>query len=206
MFQEYMEKLVESVTTKEFSEEVIKAKKEYFSKVGEIFEDDKYFENRMVSFTEWYCFDRISEQYQKSPLEHFIDTNMPIWSKQKLDIYTEFLKNIHSVFYVNKIKKDEVVIQDMSDSKKFTISMNQSNLIFHKKDIFEARLIPFKEEYYFSGSFCFHPNQIYRKIKKKLKEKSNNQTEKMKFLFLLSSMSLKLERSRNINYKDIYKI
>ncbi len=34
MFQEYMDKLVEAVTTKEFSEEVIKAKKEYFSKVG----------------------------------------------------------------------------------------------------------------------------------------------------------------------------
>ncbi|MEE9165568.1 MAG: hypothetical protein V3U15_04830, partial [Nitrospinota bacterium] len=76
MFQEYMDKLVEAVTTKEFSEEVIKAKKEYFSKVGEIFEDDKYFENKMVSFTEWYCFDRISEKYQKFPLEHFIDVNM----------------------------------------------------------------------------------------------------------------------------------
>ena len=84
--------------------------------------------------------------------------------------------------------------------------MNQSNLIFHESDVFEARLIPYKEEYFFSGSFCFHPNQLYRKIKKILKKISNNQTEKIEFLFLLSSMSLKLERSRNINYKDIYKI
>ncbi len=206
MFQEYMDKLVETVTTKDFSEEVINAKKEYFSKVGEIFEDDKYFENKMVSFTEWYCFDRISEKYQTPPLEHFIDVNMLSWNKEKLDIYTGFLRNIHSVFYINKIKKNEVVIQDMSDSKKYTIHMNQSNLLFHKGDVFEARLIPFKEEYFFSGSFCFHPNQLYRKIKKNLKKISNNRTEKMGFLFLLSSMSLKLERSRHINSKDIYKI
>lgn len=57
-----MDKLVESVTTKQFSEEVVKAKEEYSSKVGGIFEDDKSFENRMVSFMEWYCFDRKSEK------------------------------------------------------------------------------------------------------------------------------------------------
>ncbi len=201
-----MDTLVEAVTTKEFSEEVIKAKKEYFSKVGEIFEDDKYFENRMVSFTEWYCFDQISQKYQKPPLEHFIDVNMANWSKEKLDIYTGFFKNIHSVFYIKRFKKDMVVIKDMCNSKKFTISLNQSNLIFQKGEICEARLIPFKGEYFFSGSFCFHPSQLYRKIKKNLKKKSNNQTEKIEFLFLLSSMSLQLERSRNISYKDIYKI
>ena len=117
-----------------------------------------------------------------------------------------FLKNIHSVYYIKRFKKDKVVIKDMCDSKKITVSMNRSNLIFHKSDVFEARLIPYKEEYFFSGSFCFHPNQLYRKIKKILKKISNNQTEKIEFLFLLSSMSLKLERSRNINYKDIYKI
>ena len=204
MFHEYMDRLVEEVTTKEFSEEVIKAKNEYFSKIGVIFEDDKSFENRMISFIEWYCFDRISEKHQKSPLEHFIDTNTPTWSNEELDIYTGFLNNIHSIFYIKKLKKGETIIKDICNSNKFSISQNQPNLFFQKGDVFEARLIPFKEEYFFSGSFCFHPTQLYRKIKKELKKRSSNQAEKLEFLFILSSMSLKLERSRQINYKDIY--
>lgn len=204
MFQEYMDKLVESVTANEFSEEVIQAKKEYFSKSGDIFEDDKTFEERMIAFTEWYCFDRVSEKYQKSPLEHYIDSNTPTWSKEEIDIYTGFLKNIHSVFYLKKIKKGKVVIKDLHDSKKITVVQNESNLFFQKGDIFEARLIHFKGEYFFSGSFCFHPDKLYRKIKKTLKKTANNRAEKLKFLFLLSSMSLKLERSRQIHFKDIY--
>lgn len=204
MFHEYMDKLVETVTIKEFSKEVIQAKKEYFHRVGEIFGDDKFFENRMVSFTEWYCFDRVSEKYRKPPLEHFIDANRHTWSKGEINIYMEFFKNVHSVFYFKKMKNNRFVIKNLCDSKEFAVSQNQSNLFLKKGEIFEARLIPFKGEYFFSGSFCFHPDQLYGKIKKIFKKKSNNQKEKLEFIFLLSSMSLKLERSRQINIKDIY--
>ena len=113
-----------------------------------------------------------------------------------------FLKNIHSVYYIKRFKKDKVVIKDMCDSKKITVSMNQSNLIFHESDVFEARLIPYKEEYFSPVLFA----SIQTNYIEMLKKKSNNQTEKMESLFLLSSMSLKLKRSRNINYKDSYKI
>ena len=204
MLHEYMDKLVEDVTTKEFSEEIIKAKKEYFSTIGEIFEDDKSFENRMVSFIEWYCFDRISKKYGKPPLEHFIDVNSSAWDKKDNDVYTGFLLNIHSIFYLKKIKKGHVIVEDMCESKKFTVIQNQTNLFFQKGDIFEARLVPVRDEYHFSGSFCFHPNELYRKIKRELKKVSYNRTNKNEFLTRLSTMSLKLERSRRQNYKDFY--
>ena len=98
-----MDKLVESVTTKQFSEEVIKAKEEYSSRVEGIFEDDKSFENRMVSFMEWYCFDRKSEKYQKLPLRYFIDTNTSTWSKRVFKkysfglLYKEIQKKLRSL-------------------------------------------------------------------------------------------------------------
>ncbi len=199
-----MDKLVEDVTTKEFSEEIIKAKKEYFSTIGEIFEDDKSFENRMVSFIEWYCFDRISEKYGKPPLEHFIDVNSSAWDKKDNDVYTGFLLNIHSIFYLKKIKTGHVIVEDMCESKKFTVIQTQTNLFFQKGDIFEARLIPVRDEFHFSGSFCFHPNELYRKIKRELKKVSYNRSNKNEFLTRLSTMSLKLERSRRQDYKDFY--
>ncbi len=205
MFQEYMDKLVESVTTNEFSEEVINAKKEYFSKVGEIFEDDKYFENKMVSFTEWYCFDRILEKFQKTPLEYYIDKNKPIMKAEEMGIYNDFLKNVHSIFYIVKSKKSGIIVKDMCNSKKFSVSQNDSNLVFFKGDILEGRLIPFKERNYFSGPVCLHPVKLYRKIKRALKKKSGNQKEKLDFIALLSSMSLMLERSRMADYKNIYR-
>lgn len=204
MFNEYLERLGRAVTSGEFSEEVINARKEYFYKVGEVFEDDKSFENKMISFTEWYYFDRILKKYQKTPLEYFIDNNQTILQKEELDIYKEFLKNIHSVFYVKKLKIGEIIVKDLCDSKITSVSQNNSKQYFLKGDIFEGRLIPFKEKYYFSDSVCFHPIAVYRKIKGALKKINKNQEDKKEFIFLLSSMSLILERSRKVNIKDIY--
>jgi len=204
MFNEYLDRLGREITTGEFSEEVINARKEYFSKVGEVFEDDKSFENKMISFTEWYYFDRNLMKYQKTPLEYFIDKNKAIFCKEELDIYKEFLKNIHSVFYVKKIKLGEVIVKDLFESKKISVSQKNSKQYFLKGDIFEGRLIPFNEKYYFSGSVCFHPLTLYKKIKKAFKKIYKNQEEKTEFLFLLSSMNLILERSRKVNVKDIY--
>lgn len=204
MFHEYLDKFIKFATSDEFSEEIIIAKKECFSVVGAVFEDDKSFENKMNAFTEWYCFDRIMNKYQKTPLQYFILINTPTLSKEEIDIYKDFLKNVHSIFYVKKLKKNVVTIKDLCESEKFLISHENSNLIFQKGDIFEGRVIPFKKKYCLSGSFCFHPNQLYKQIKKELKKRSGQQKEKLDFLFLLSSMSLKLERSRQIDLKDIY--
>jgi len=204
MFNEYLERLGRAVTSGEFSEEVINARKEYFSKVGEVFEDDKSFENKMISFTEWYYFDRILKKYQKTPLEYFIDNNQTILQKEELEIYKEFLKNIHSVFYVKKLKIGEIIVKDLCGSKIISVSQNNSKQYFLKGDIFEGRLIPFKEKYYFSDSVCFHPISVYRKIKGALKKINKNQEDKKEFIFLLSSMNLILERSRKVNIKDIY--
>lgn len=206
MFQEHLDCLMDATTIKDFSEEVIKAKKEYFSKIGEVFEDDRSFESKMVSFTEWYCFDRVSEKNNKSPLEHFIDINSPMWSKEDIDIYTGFCNNIHSIFYFKKIKKEKFLIVNLLDSKKILVNQGNLKIYFEKDDVFEARLIPFKNEYYFTGSFCFHPKELYGKIRKELKKRAKNKSERLEFLFLLSAMSLKLERSRQISMKDIYKI
>jgi len=204
MFNEYLERLGRAVTSGEFSEEVINARKEYFSKVGEVFEDDKSFENKMISFTEWYYFDRILKKYQKTALEYFIDNNQTILQKEELEIYKEFLKNIHSVFYVKKLKIGEIIVKDLCGSKIISVSQNNSKQYFLKGDIFEGRLIPFKEKYYFSDSVCFHPISVYRKIKGALKKINKNQEDKKEFIFLLSSMNLILERSRKVNIKDIY--
>lgn len=204
MLNEHIERFTQAATSDEFAEEIILAKKEYFSKVGEVFEEDKSFENKMRAFTEWYCFDRIMNKYEKTPIQYFNLINTATLSSEEKDVYKDFLKNVHSIFYVAKLNKDSLVVQDMCGSEKSLISSENANLVFQKGDVFEGRIIPYKEKYYFSGVFCFHPGKLYRKIKKELKKKSGKQKEKMDFLFLLSSMSLKLERYRKIDIKDIY--
>lgn len=204
MFRKYLDKIIQAVTSEECSEELAAAKKEYFSSTGEVFDDDKSFESRMISFVEWYSFDRILKKYQKTPIEYFINANVQTLNDDEKAIYNGFLKNIHSVFYVKKIKKNNIIIKNLSDSKKFSIQENDSSMFFQKGDIFEARLMPFNGTYHFSGSFCFHPKELYKKIKKELKKSNDNEKEKKAFLHRLSYMSLKFERSRLISSKDIY--
>ena len=52
------DQVINYATTPYFSEELFKAREEYKNSVGEIYEDDQSYENRMSHFLEWYVFDR----------------------------------------------------------------------------------------------------------------------------------------------------
>ena len=62
MIRETLEQLFEFVAQHSPSEQILMAKKEYQKTTGEIYEDDKSYDNRMALFLEWYIFDRISPQ------------------------------------------------------------------------------------------------------------------------------------------------
>ena len=58
MLKETLEQLFEFVAQHIPSEQIMIAKKEYQKTTGEIYEDDKSYNTRMVLFLEWYLLDQ----------------------------------------------------------------------------------------------------------------------------------------------------
>ena len=168
MLQDRIEKVIEFATGPNCADELNDAKAEYGETIGSIFDDDESFDSRMASFLEWYVFDRILKNNQKTPLSVYIDYHLNDWPEETKNHFLAFKENIHSLFIVKKPMKGSVLAINLFDQKKYTIEESQSEFIFRKNDIFEGRAIPLPEGNLFTGTYCFHPQEVTKFIKNKI--------------------------------------
>jgi hypothetical protein len=208
MYQKYLEPLVEEFTTGEYYREVYNAKQEYFDKTGIVYEDDSEFEQRMCIFMDWFIFDRDLPGVDLPPIKYYFRKNKDKFSSDELNIYKDFCTTVHSIFRLKRHtwNKKGLVILDLFSNKTFTVSDLEINRGFARGDIFESRIILFKDSYSFSRGFCFHPTDmesfILHEVKKVRYQDKSRQT---KLILQLSAMKLKHLRFPHIDIKHVYK-
>ncbi len=198
MFQNKFNEIIEFATTPEFSDEIYLAKEEYENQAGEIYEDDQSYEDRMSHFLEWYIFDRNLRGKDETPLLEFIKLNKNNLDEESLQVFLNLDQNIHGVFQVKKIARDHILVINFFDKNKYKVLEKQSNLIFRKNDLFEARIILETEDYRFTGTYCFHPEESQKYIKNEIekftRETKKNTTELKKLEKVKKSREKELEK------------
>ena len=103
MIKDSLEHLIKIATDAPFSNDLLVARKEYQKYAGDIFEDDKSYENQMALFLEWYIFERISPTYDQTVLESIINNGKEV-SPYLLKNISKFTSNIHGLFTIKKIR------------------------------------------------------------------------------------------------------
>ncbi|MCH8327707.1 MAG: hypothetical protein IID15_04180 [Candidatus Marinimicrobia bacterium] len=172
MLKDNLDQLIALATSDHYADGIYDARQEHQKLTGEIYEDDKSYESRMAMFLEWYIYDRVLAESQMTPLESLIKENRNGWSRHELEIFEGFIRNIHGMFLVKKVRDDSIIVLNMFDDEKYEVKEEQGKLIFNKNDLFEARLMPYENAYYFSGNFCFHPGKALKFIKKEVEKVS----------------------------------
>ena len=201
MIYEVLTKLTEVSTQGEFEAGLKRAHEEYFGKTGAIFEDDQSFEMRMAIFLEWYVFDRKLIDREQTPLQYMLEHTPTDFNGEEKVVLEKLTQNRHSIFEFGKAKGQNVNLIDLSNGEKVQVFERRGTAGFVKGSIFEARLLPVDDTYYFSGPMLFHPQDTKKFIKKYFK---NNNAEKLDIILNLSAMRLKLERYRHIPLDKIY--
>ncbi|MGE4232602.1 MAG: hypothetical protein AB7F43_04660 [Bacteriovoracia bacterium] len=205
MYRKYLDTIIETFTTGEWYKEVLTAKQEYFDKSGVVYEEDAEFEARMNIFMDWYIFDRELPGIDLPPIKYYFRMNKDLFSPEEAQIYKDFCETIHSIFYLNKVKGNEIHVKDLFSNKKFEIRDSEINQGFMNGDIFEARLIPFRGAYQFSRGFCFHPVEMEKFIIGEIKKvRHQEKARQTKLILQLAAMKLKHSRFQHINIKHIY--
>ena len=169
MIKDSLDYLIKIAIDHPYSNDLLLARKEYQKYTGEIFEDDKSYEDRMALFLEWYIFERIEPSKEKTVLEAIISNSKELPSNILVNI-KQFINNIHGLFIVKKIKADSVRVINLFNDKKYDVYEPSSKLYFSKDNVFEGRLLPHEESYFFTGNFCFHPNGTKKYIKSEIKK------------------------------------
>ncbi len=169
MIREDINQLIEEITRTHRQEDLFEAKKDFQKISGEIFEDDKSFESRMGSFLEWYTFDRAAPDSGLTPLQHYLHNSDRSVDPVKKELAEAVSQSIHGLFIAIKIKSDCVFVVDIMDDLKYQVQETQGSILFNSDDIFEGRLIPYKDQFHFTDHFCYHPKATAGFVRAKVK-------------------------------------
>ncbi len=203
MIQEKLRNLIGDISKQEQSEELLKAKKEYQAISGEIFEDDQSYQSRMGAFLEWFVLDDLISHDFKTRLDQYMKTNSSLLSDDLQNLYENFSKWTHGIFVVKKIRPKEVDVYEVFDEKKYVVQYEQNHLGIKKDDIFETRLIYFKNSYFFTENFCFHPKETFSYIKNKVKSLNEQKKNFLKNIKQLKKDLIKCEKKRSSFLKKV---
>jgi hypothetical protein len=203
--QEFLDRILTTYSTGTRYEEVRRAKDEFFHRAGKVAEGSDAFEQQMKSFVDWYLFDRPLDGADLCPVKMFVVENKNTLPPEELQIFTDLTKGIHSIFEYLKMKGNDVYLKDLFSKENYVVEDSEINRGFTKGDVFESRLIRFKDRFVFGGSFVFHPIDCKSYIRKQIKKiRYQDYAQRLKLIHRLATMRLKTEQYAHIDVKFIY--
>jgi hypothetical protein len=203
--QDHLDKILEVYSKGNYYEEVKLAKEEFFARVGQVAEGSDKFETQMNAFLDWYLYDRPLLKSEICPVKMFVFDHLKSVSQEEHDIYHDLTKSNHSIFELLKVKEGDVYLKDLFSGEKYIVEDSDINLGFTKGDVFEGRLIRFKDKLVFGSSFVFHPTDVKSFIVKEIKKvRSLDPKTHLKLMHRLAMMRIKSEQYTHIDVRHIY--
>jgi hypothetical protein len=205
MFQPYIDRLTAFVSAPEFEPALIEAKKTYFRKTGEVFEDDDAFEMRMSCFFDWFLFDCKLPNLSTTPAELFVERHEKDLSEEERVQYRNLAHTQHGLFQVGKLKPEIVYLKDLFSGKTVPVYERRKPFGVESGDILEARLFRTPDDkLMFSPAFVFHPRDARRRILKMVKVHKKAGLPDEDLMQKLAYLRLKLDRYKHVRAEAIY--
>ncbi|MHB8419894.1 MAG: hypothetical protein ACYDCL_17610 [Myxococcales bacterium] len=205
MYQPHLDKVFAWATADRFKDDVAQARREFTAATGgEVYVDDRSMENRLAAFVDWYVLDR--PRGGATPAAAYLAEEGERIHPSELPIYRAFTETVRGLFELKKPPKhDRLRVRELLSDKDHEVFERRALAGLAKGDIFEARLIPFQGELFFSPAFCYHPRAAKKAIVAEIKRRRKaGKLDAPAFLDTLLAMQLKFERYRNVAVEAIY--
>lgn len=182
------------------SDQLIKAKEEFYWQSGKIFPDDSFYASRMAYFIDNFLLDRPIDRHKTfeglTPFEAYEDEN------------TKTIQPLrHSVFSVQRKNQSKLQLKCLISGEKFVVMARPDQRLdgIEKKDIFQCYIYRLNEANYLSKGTIFHPYKAYKIIQRSLKKAlSSPDFEATKALFQLARQQLRHCRHPHIDPRKFY--
>lgn len=148
------------------TEQLVKAKEQFYWKTGKVFVDDQFFEGRIGYFIDHFLFERPIEL--KCPFQG--ETPYAAYTRHVSPLSLEPLG--HSIFRVTKSTVKSLNIKSLIDDGKYSVVARPSERLdgISKGDIFQCYLYKLEECLYLSKGIIFHPFKAYKVIRTKVRK------------------------------------
>lgn len=209
-FDALIDRLIVHFTGDVWRAEVAAAKKDFFQDAGIMDEKTDHFEMRMTQFLDWYLLTRPLTGRTVTPAQFALEIDeFKMTSTERL-AFESLSEAKHSLFEFLRLRGRDIFVKDLILNKEIVLRESQVNIGFSRDEIFEARLIPFGEDFAFARSFCFHPMDargfIDSEIEKlqDIEDETEGRLAKEAFLLRLMKMRYKYEQFRHLKLEYIY--
>jgi len=200
-----VEKLLAHFTSDQYRDEVVAAKKDFFEDAGLVGDESFYFEVRMAQFLDWYLFTRELTKEHLSPVQLTNEKNLITWTEEEKELFEGFVQAQHGLYEFIKVRTSDVYIRDLFTGKKIELKSSMVTSGFNVDEVFETRIIPYKDTFIFAKGFCFHPAEVKSFILKEVKKVKNlDMIQKEALIFRLLKMRYKFEQYKHIRLDYIY--
>jgi hypothetical protein len=204
-FEDSYQKLIGHFTEGTYQEELMLAKKEFFSNTGTLDENKPNYVLRMRQFFDWYFLTRKLTSHMQTPLAVAMEQRNLRLTEEDLETLNILAQHQHSLFEFVKGKNDYFIVRDFFTNKKIEVLSEGQIFNFDDKESFEARLVEINGKNHFLKGFCFHPQSAQKYILDEVKTyKKNPDLDFKEFLMRLNKMRYKLEQYRHIKPEMIY--
>jgi hypothetical protein len=208
-FDPLVERIIQFYTGPTFREDITDAKNHFQEVAGSFDESAPDFEAKMAQFTDWYVFTRLLKRQSEAPAEFCLeDPNYKMSEAERMQ-YFALRNSRHSLFEFVRVKEEDVFVRDLFTGFQYVIRNSPISIGFNRDELFEARLIPFENEFIFSASFCIHPPQVSKFITKEVrkvnrKPESEHAQAREDLIARLFKMKHKHEQYRHLDIREVY--
>lgn len=207
-FTELIEKLMQHFTQGSYESEVMRAKEDFYKVVGAFDEESPEIEQKIAQFSDWYLFTRPLSSSNLPPIRAFKEKPEFALSPEQSILLDNLQSTRHSIYEFVKVKGNEVHLKDLISGENIVV-LSDAGASFDKEAFFETRLYPKGGDNYFGGTFCFHPPEAGKFIKKEIKrlkkvDKENFEVEKELLIDRIFRMRNKYDQYRHVGLKEIY--
>jgi hypothetical protein len=188
---------------------LLAARRRHFERYGEPHEEDKSYERRMNGMLEYYLYDDRPEPGAPTALERFLAEQSAALAPDQVAAFRALCASRHGLFEVTSLATGLVGVRDVFAGQAFEVTERRQVAGLAKGDLFEARLVPFGGDLWFTTAFLYHPSEARARILAEVKRVrkaagKHGRPDVEGFLATLSRMAFKLERYRNVRLESIY--
>ena len=201
---DFLEKLARFAHER-FGDEMVRSRENFFRDLGIIHETDELYEETMKAWLDWFLFERPVDEKGLTPVRLFIDQAAEALNPEEGAVFAGFaFSGRRSLFHIRKVLPDSIECKDLFTGKKQKIREDVPEG-FIKGEIFEARILPFEDDWRFGDLLRFHPPRANRLILKAAKPIKNSGDAAAKALLAkLASCKVKHFRHPRVDAVQFY--
>lgn len=179
-------------------------RKKFFSLIGDIYEDEDFYVERLNAFLEWLLVEADAPTIKRPIIKYLIENRPDVMSDEMKRLAVAMMKSRRSIYLLVKKEKEFAVLEDIFDKERFYVDMDPRIEKTEKRSLVESRVCLLDGRSRVTDTYLRFPDSVKRVVLKRLKRfKEIDLNMRDSFLNYSSALFIRSTRYRNIPIEKI---